>query len=101
MIRYIGRGSMGEVFEAEHVLLGRRAAVKVLLREMASTPETVSRFLNEARAAAKLRHAGLTEVFDFGQNDSGNAFIVMEMLDGATLAEVVEQGGKLSASETI
>ncbi len=101
LIRSIGHGSMGEVFEGEHILLGKRAAVKVLLKEMSNVPEAVKRFFNEARAAAKMRHIGLTEVFDFGYSESGSAYIVMELLVGETLADAVDQRGPLPVSEAL
>src|SRR5687767_13631981 len=101
LIRSIGRGSMGEVFEAEHVLMGRRAAVKLLLPELSSYPEVANRFLNEARAVAQLHHEGLVQLFDFGLNDAGSAFIVMELLDGETVAELVKRRGPLPVAEAV
>jgi serine/threonine-protein kinase len=83
------------------VLLGRRAAVKVLLREMSHSEEAVSRFFNEARAAAQMHHWGLVEVFDVGLDDTGCAYLVMELLDGETLAELVEGKGKLSLGKAL
>ena len=82
----IGKGGMGEVFLAEHTLIGRKVAVKVLLRQLSLDVDTVSRFFNEARAAAKLQHPGLVEVFDFGHHSDGSAYIVMELLVGESLS---------------
>jgi serine/threonine protein kinase len=56
----IGKGGMGEVFLAQHTLIGRRVAVKVLLRQLSLDQSTVNRFFNEARAAAKIHHPGLS-----------------------------------------
>src|SRR3954463_15612521 len=84
LVRTLGRGSMGEVFEGEHVLVGRRAAVKILLPELSSFEDVSNRFFNEARAVASIRHEGIVQLFDFGLHE-GSAFLVMEMLDGETL----------------
>jgi len=81
----IGRGGMGAVYAGEHVLLGRSAAIKVLLPELSQKQDVVMRFFNEARAATAIRHPGIIEVFDFGWTPEGAAFIVMEHLEGETL----------------
>jgi eukaryotic-like serine/threonine-protein kinase len=82
----LGEGGMGQVFIAEHVLLGKRAAIKVLLPELSQHGDFVTRFFNEARAASMVKHAGLVDIYDFGKHASGSAFIVMELLDGESLA---------------
>src|SRR5512146_1555714 len=64
--RMIGQGGMGVVYAAEHTLLGRPAAVKVLLPEMSQNQDIVTRFFNEARAATSIRHPGIVEIYDFG-----------------------------------
>jgi eukaryotic-like serine/threonine-protein kinase len=84
--RSIGEGGMGAVYEAEHVLLGRRAAVKVLLREMSHQQDLITRFFNEARAATTVKHPGIVEIYDFGYHTDGSAYIVMEYLAGESLA---------------
>ncbi len=76
---------MGEVFIAEHTMLGRRAAVKVLRPEFSHRPEIVARFFNEARAATQISDPGIVQIFDFGQAQDGSAYIVMELLEGETL----------------
>jgi len=81
----LGEGGMGVVYAAEHVLLGRPAAVKLLLPELSSKQEIVQRFFNEARAATAIRHPGIVEIYDFGWTPEGSAFIVMELLQGETL----------------
>jgi serine/threonine-protein kinase len=82
----IGRGGMGVVYAAEHTLLGRPAAIKVLLPELSQNQDIVMRFFNEARAATAIRHPGIIEIYDFGWTPDRAAFIVMERLDGETLA---------------
>jgi eukaryotic-like serine/threonine-protein kinase len=81
----LGEGGMGEVFIAEHSMLGRRAAVKVLRPEYSHRPEIVARFFNEARAATQISDPGIVQIFDFGQAPDGSAYIVMELLEGETL----------------
>src|SRR3954463_2702007 len=81
----IGRGGMGAVYAAQHTLLGRSAAIKVLLPELSQKQDIVTRFFNEARAATAIRHPGIIEIYDFGWTPEGAAFIVMEHLQGETL----------------
>ncbi|MBC8133945.1 MAG: serine/threonine protein kinase, partial [Deltaproteobacteria bacterium] len=81
----LGQGGMGCVYLAEHALIGRKAAIKVLNHEIASDPEVVSRFFTEARAVNDIRHPNIVEVTDFGQFGSLYC-IVMEFLEGETLA---------------
>jgi len=78
-------GGMGTVFRAEHMLLGRPAAVKLLRRDLSTSPALVQRFVNEARAVTACKHPGIVEVYDFGYTEDGHAFIVMEFLDGESL----------------
>ncbi len=82
----IGRGGMGAVYAGEHTLLGRPAAIKVLLPELSQKQDIVMRFFNEARAATAIRHPGIIEIYDFGWTPEGAAFIVMEHLEGETLS---------------
>src|SRR5215813_1954922 len=81
----LSSGGMGTVFRAEHVLLGRPAAVKVLRRDLTANPDLVQRFVNEARAVTACKHPGIVEVYDFGYTEDGHAFLVMEFLDGESL----------------
>jgi len=85
VLRLIGVGGMGMVYYAQHVLIGRKAAIKVLQPEFSADPEFVNRFFNEARSTAQIRHPGLVEVFDFGFHPSRAAYLVMEYLEGETL----------------
>ncbi len=81
----LGRGGIGEVYAAEHVLIGKQAAIKVLLPELSRSRESVGRFFHEARSAARIHDPGIVDVFDFGYDGEGNAFIAMELLQGETL----------------
>ncbi|MCA9677254.1 MAG: serine/threonine protein kinase, partial [Myxococcales bacterium] len=93
--RELGRGGMGAVYVGVHTLLGRRAAVKVLLPELSRNQDIVQRFFNEARAATAIRHAGIVEIYDFGFSADGSAFIVMEYLDGESLSARMRRDGRL------
>jgi serine/threonine protein kinase/HD-like signal output (HDOD) protein len=86
VISLLGEGGMGRVYLAEHVLIGRRAAIKVLAAEIADNEDFVSRFFTEARAVNDIRHPNIVEVTDFGTFGK-LPFIVMELLDGETLEE--------------
>jgi serine/threonine-protein kinase len=96
--REIGHGGMGVVYVAEHPLIGRKAAVKVLKPDFSRNQEVVNRFFNEARAAAKIKHPGLVDVFDFGYSADGSAYIVMEFLEGESLGSRLEREQKLPQS---
>ncbi|MBK9036332.1 MAG: serine/threonine protein kinase [Myxococcales bacterium] len=83
---------MGVVYAAQHALIGRHAAVKVLLPELSQNQDIVTRFFNEARAATAIRHPGIVEIFDFGYCADGSAYIVMELLAGESLAARMLRG---------
>jgi len=97
LVRELSSGGMGTVYRAEHELLGRSAAVKLLRPELSENQEIVYRFFNEAKAATAIRHPGIVEVFDFGYGDGGIAYLVMELLDGESLAARIAKG-RLSES---
>jgi serine/threonine-protein kinase len=90
----VGEGGMGVVYAAEHPLIGRKVAVKVLLPELSNDQEMVNRFFNEARACGMIRHPGLVDIFDFGYHRSGSAYIVMEFLEGSSLTDTVRKQGR-------
>ncbi|MFO0660936.1 MAG: protein kinase [Polyangiaceae bacterium] len=85
--RPIGRGGMAQVFEASHVDIGKRVAIKILSAEFANSTIVVERFLREARAAAAVRSPYICDVFDSGKLDDGRPFLVMELLEGESLYE--------------
>jgi len=86
IVGIIGQGGMGVVYAAEHPLIGRRAAIKLLLPELSQNQEMVTRFFNEARATTMIQHPGLVDIFDFGHAPNGSAYIAMEFLAGESLA---------------
>ena len=96
----LGRGSMGIVYRAEHLVLQKAVAIKILHPGMAGDPEAAARFIMEARAACRARHPGIVDVTDFGRLPGGRAFLVMELVEGPTL-EVVLQSGPLPATRAL
>src|ERR1700710_599270 len=90
----VGRGGMADVFLARDLLLNRQVAIKVLFPEFATDPAFVERFRREAQAAANLAHPNIVGVYDWG-TEGGTYFIVMEFVDGQSLAEVMRAAGPL------
>jgi serine/threonine-protein kinase len=86
ILRKLGEGGMGAVYLGRHANIGTRAAIKVLLPHHLHNRNVARRFFNEARATAKIKHTGLVEVFDFGELEDGSSYLVMELLEGETLA---------------
>lgn len=91
--RLIAQGGMGAVYEARNEQLGRRVALKVLHASYAHQREHNLRFFNEARTANRVNHPGLVAVHEYGMLPDGTAFIVMEYLEGRTLAQLVHSQG--------
>ncbi len=92
--RMLGRGSMGEVWEATHTLTERRVALKVLADD-ARNVEARARILREARACGRIQHRNVIEVFDVGETDDGRPYLVMPLLSGETLEQRLEAQGPL------
>ena len=102
LIEPLGEGGMGTVFAVEHVVLGRRYALKVLRSRVFERDATASaRFLREARAAARVRHPHIVDVFDFGHLGDGRPYFVMEMLEGESVADRIAHDGALDPGEAV
>jgi len=91
----LGQGSMGEVYLGEHQRIARRAAIKVLMAERTRDADTVRRLFIEARATSMIRHPGIVEIYDCDVHRNGRAYIIMEYLEGETLAKRLERVGAL------
>jgi len=98
VIRLIGQGGMGAVYEAENIRINKRFAIKVLSREVLGNPEVVHRFQREARISSSLGHPHIIEIIDFNETEEGTSYIVMEFLDGEDLAARLERVKKLPPS---
>jgi len=85
----LGGGGMAQVYRGEHETIGRAVAIKVLTRDLAHEPSIVVRFLQEARAASRIRHENVVEVTDFGETEDGRPFMVMESLEGEDLGHTL------------
>lgn len=96
--RLLGRGGMGEVYEAEHSLLKRACAVKLVQPDREYDPATLLRFEREVQATARLTHPNTIEVYDYGQTIRGVFYCVMELLPGLNLNQLVAKFGPLPAS---
>jgi serine/threonine protein kinase len=96
----LGEGGMGTVWLARNETLDAPVALK-LIRSGMQDEETVERLLLEARVQARLNHPNIVRVFDFDQTESGDPFIVMEVLDGISLGEMLRQRGHLGAIEAV
>lgn len=97
----LGQGGFGQVYEAVHPVIGKRAAVKVLARELADSREQAARFVNEARAVNAVRHRNVVDVFAFGRLPDGRLYLVMEMLEGETLQAYLARRGRLELNEAL
>jgi serine/threonine protein kinase len=101
IVRKLGEGGMGTVYLGEHTLLGRKAAIKVLLTSLSARADIVNRFFNEARAATSINDPGIVQIFDFGFHTDGSAFIVMEFLEGETLDARLHKLGRLAVVDAL
>ncbi len=97
-----GAGGMGCVYEVDHVTLGRRYALKVLHSEVLQRdPRSIDRFVREARAASRIRHPNIIDVFDFGYLHDGRPYFVMELLEGTSLGDAVDTDGAIPPARAV
>ncbi|HTJ44543.1 MAG TPA: serine/threonine-protein kinase [Kofleriaceae bacterium] len=96
----IGQGGMGAVYSAVHVVIGKRAAIKVVRAELCRSPLTAERFVQEARVVNQIGHPNIVDIFHIGRLDDGRPYLVMELLRGKTLADRMAEG-RMSPREAI
>ena len=97
----IGRGGFGTVYRANHPLIGKQVAIKLLSRKCSADSDTVSRFIAEARAVNQIRHRHIIDIFSFGQLDDGRHFYVMEYLDGEPLDRYLAMYGPIPLDKAL
>ena len=97
----IGRGGMGTVYRASQLGLERPVAIKILKQEFAAYPEVAERFMREARTMSRLRHSRAAMIFDAGHLADGRPFIVMEYVEGSTLAETLAREGTFAPERAV
>lgn len=97
----LGAGAMGEVYRAEHLLLKRPCAIKLIRPEKVAHPNVLRRFEKEVKATASLSHWNTVQVFDYGQTSDGVFYYVMELLPGMSLAELVQKHGPVPAERAV
>jgi serine/threonine-protein kinase len=101
VVRKLGEGGMGTVYLGEHTLLGRAAAIKVLLPSLLASEEIVQRFFNEARAVTRIADPGIVQVFDFGHQVDVGAYIIMELLEGESIGQRLRRIGRFEPLEAL
>jgi hypothetical protein len=101
LTRLLGSGGMGDVYLAEHLLMKRPCAVKVIRPEKAGDPKVLARFEREVHATAKLSHWNSIEIFDYGHAEDGTFYYVMEYLPGMSLQELVFRFGPLPPERVV
>lgn len=93
LIRSIGQGGMGTIFEAEHLVIRNKVALKLLHEPFAISREPVQRLYREARATGAIGHPNIIKVYDVSETEEGVPFLVMELLEGRSLGQIIEQDG--------
>ena len=99
VLRLLGMGGMGAVYEVEHELTKHRRALKMLHAQFRAYPAVIARFLREASAAGRIGNPHIIETFDAGELETGEPYLVMEYLQGETLSDLLGRKGRLSISE--
>jgi serine/threonine-protein kinase len=95
IVRKIGEGGMGAVYQAEHALIEKKIALKILFQDLTRRPDLIARFLQEAKSASRIGHENVIDISDFGQSPEGLVFIAMEFLDGQDLGKTLKQVGAI------
>jgi serine/threonine-protein kinase len=101
IVRVLGEGGMGTVYLAEHPMIGKRVAVKMLRTDLGTDPGLVSRFFQEAKAVNEIRHPNIVDISDFGHTEDGIVYFVMELLEGESLRDRLASSGPLPIEEAV
>ena len=101
IVRVLGEGGMGTVYLAEHPMIGKRVAVKMLRPDLGSDPGLVSRFFQEAKAVNEIRHPNIVDISDFGHTEDGIVYFVMELMEGQSLRDRLTASGPMPIEEAV
>ncbi|MSP23661.1 MAG: serine/threonine protein kinase, partial [Myxococcales bacterium] len=101
IVRILGRGGMGCVYEAVNTVIDKRVALKCIAHALAIRPDAVLRFQREALAASAVESANIVQIFDAGTTDAGLPYIVMELMHGEDLGSHLVEVGKLATSDAV
>ncbi|HKA89748.1 MAG TPA: serine/threonine-protein kinase [Haliangiales bacterium] len=101
IVQKLGSGGMGTVYLAEHPLIGKRVALKVIHRDLSMNQEAVARFFHEARAVNQIGHEHIVDITDYGQTHEGEYFFIMELLSGRSLADLMRLEGALTPERAL
>jgi tRNA A-37 threonylcarbamoyl transferase component Bud32 len=99
VVRLVGEGGMGAVYEGVHLEIGKRVAIKTMNPELAAIPDARARFLREAQLTSRVRHPHAVDITDVG-SEAGHTYLVMEFLEGEDLARHIERRGPMALDET-
>lgn len=99
--RVLGQGGMGVVYEAENLRTGRRCAAKFLHTHLHADDKARQRLFREVQGASRIRHPNVVEIFDYGEDKTAGAYLVMEFLEGRTVGQLMRKGSGLSVPEAI
>jgi serine/threonine-protein kinase len=101
LLARLGTGGMGEVYLAEHCLLKRLCAIKLIQPELARDEQVLTRFEREVRTTARLSHWNTVQIFDYGRTDDGTLYYVMEYLPGSSFEEMLQKHGRQPAERVV
>ena len=101
ILRLLGQGGMGRVYHAEHVMMGRPSAIKVINPSLSQDPEALGRFNREASSAARISHPNVCAIYDFGPTPGGPIYLAMEYIEGLTLRAILESEQQLPLTRAV
>jgi tRNA A-37 threonylcarbamoyl transferase component Bud32 len=101
IVRVLGEGGMGTVYLAEHPMIGKRVAVKMLRPDLGTDPGLVSRFFQEAKAVNEIRHPNIVDISDFGHTEDGIVYFVMELMEGQSLRDRLASQGTMPIEQAV
>ena len=101
IVRVLGEGGMGTVYLAEHPMIGKRVAVKMLRPDLSTDPGLVSRFFQEAKAVNDIRHPNIVDISDFGHTKEGSVYFVMELMEGQNLRDRLSASGPMPIDQAV